>query len=154
MVYGFADFKFGVGFEVFPNCGFGVVARAPGAIGEHFLWEVFDDGVEDDAVTRLAYQRSIGAEFFEDMRVCVIAVQTHEDFGVVRGNFVDLLDDFGRDARALDHLDARGQRMGFDRLPVVRADIDVKAEDFSFRDTWINGLIFFDRHAEVEQGEH
>ncbi len=107
MVDGFVDFKFGVGFEEFPHGGFGIVARAPWAVREHFFWEVFDDGVEDDAVTVLANQGRIGAEFFEDMLVGVVTVQAHKDFGVVRGNFADLLDDFRRDAGALDHLDTR-----------------------------------------------
>ena len=44
--------------------------------------------------------------------------------------------------------------MGFDRLSVVRADIDVESEDFSFRNTWIKGLLFFDCLAEIDQCEH
>ncbi len=74
MVDGFINFEFGVGFEVFPHGGFGIVAGAPGSVGEHFFWEVFHNGVEDDAVTPLAYQRCIGAEFFEDMLVGMVAV--------------------------------------------------------------------------------
>ncbi|KKI99134.1 hypothetical protein PROH_15275 [Prochlorothrix hollandica PCC 9006 = CALU 1027] len=33
--YGFVDFKFGVGLEIFPDGGFGVIAFALGSIGKH-----------------------------------------------------------------------------------------------------------------------
>ena len=86
MVDRLVDFEFGVGFEVFPHGGFGVVAGAPGAVREHFFWEIFDDGVEDDAVTPLAYQRCVGFEFFEDMLVGVVAVEADQNFGILSGN--------------------------------------------------------------------
>ena len=120
-----------MGFKKFPNGGFGVVARTPRAVGEHFFREIFHNGVENDTVTVLAYQGRVSTEFFKDMLVGVVAVQAHEDFGVIRGDRVNLLDDFRSDAGALDHLYARGQRMGFDRLPVMWSNIDIDAEDFS-----------------------
>ena len=37
MLDALVDFEFRVGFEGFPDGGFGVVTRAPGAVGEHIL---------------------------------------------------------------------------------------------------------------------
>ena len=84
----------------------------------------------------------------------MVAIEAHEDFRVFFGNFVDLPYDFGRDAGALDHLNARCERMGFNRLSVVRSNINIKTEGFSFRNTWVKGLLFFDRLTEVEQCKH
>ncbi len=96
-----------MGFKKFPNGGFGVVARTPRAVGEHFFREIFHNGVENDTVTVLAYQGRVSTEFFEDMLVSMVAIEAHEDFRVFFGNFVDLLDDFPCNTGTLDHLDAR-----------------------------------------------
>ena len=96
-----------MGFKKLPNGGFGVVARTPRAVVEHFFWEVFDDSIEDDAVTALTDQGRVGLEFFEDVLVSVVAIEAHEDFRVFFGYFVNLLDDFPCNTGTLDHLDAR-----------------------------------------------
>lgn len=59
----FVDLKLGVGLEVLMNSGLGVVAGAPGAVGEHVGREVFDDGVEDDAVAVGGDQGGVGLKF-------------------------------------------------------------------------------------------
>ena len=70
------------------NGGLGVVAGAPGAVGEHVRGEVFDDGVEDDAVAAGGDQRGVGLELGEDVRVGVVGVQADEDALMTLGRYV------------------------------------------------------------------
>ena len=51
MIDGFIDFELGVGFQEFEDSSFRIVARSPRAIGEHIGGHVFDDSIEDTAVT-------------------------------------------------------------------------------------------------------
>ena len=43
------DLEFGMGFKIFPNCGFGVIALAPRTVREHFIWQVFNHRIEQAA---------------------------------------------------------------------------------------------------------
>ena len=125
------DFEFRVGFEVFPDGGFGIVAGAPGAVGEHVLGQVFDNSIKYHAVTADAGQWSIRFQFREYMLMGMIAVETNQDTRVFLGNVLHLLDYVGVDAGALNHLDARGHGVCFDGGAVVGADIDIHTQHFS-----------------------
>lgn len=73
------DDKFRVGLQVLERCGFGIVARAPGAVAEHVFRQIFHDGVEDHAVTINGRQRGIGLKFSEDMFMSVIAIEADQN---------------------------------------------------------------------------
>lgn len=52
--------ELGVGLEIVVDGGLGVVARPPGAVGEHDGGHVHDGGVEDDAVAAGSDQWGVG----------------------------------------------------------------------------------------------
>jgi hypothetical protein len=51
MLNAFVDFKLGLSLEILPHCRFRIIARPPGAVREHVGRHVFDECVENDAVT-------------------------------------------------------------------------------------------------------
>ena len=59
MLDALVDLELGMGLEIFPDGCLGVVARPPGAVGEHVGGHVFDNSVKNDAVTALAGEWSI-----------------------------------------------------------------------------------------------
>ncbi len=63
MVDGLVDFEFGVGFQELEDSGFGIVAGAPWAIGEHLLWHVFNQRVKNHTIPPLAYEWRVGFQF-------------------------------------------------------------------------------------------
>ena len=99
MLDGFIDFEFGVGFKVFPDCGFGVVAGPPGAIGEHVCWHILDDGVEYDTVAAIAGERGICLQLGKHVIMGMVAVEADQNAIVlVVCNGLDLFDGLWRNA--------------------------------------------------------
>jgi len=150
----FVDLELQVGLEVLVDGGLGVVAGAPWAVGEHVCGQVFDDGVEDDAVAAGGDQRGVGLEFGEDVRVGVVGVQADQDALVARGLGVHLFDDLGGDGGALDHVDAVGHGVGHDGGAVMGADVDVDAEHAPLGVCWVQWRALLHRVAVVQQREH
>lgn len=98
MRYVLVDFEFGVGFKVFPHGGFWVVAGTPGAVGEHVLGHILNQGIHNHTVATDAGERGIGFQFSQYMLVGMITVETDQDTRKILGDVPYLLDDVRGDA--------------------------------------------------------
>ena len=133
MVDLFVDFELWVLLEVLVDGGLGVVAGAPGAVGEHIGGQVVDNRVEDDAVAARDNKRGVGLEFGKDVVVGMVRIQADQNALVALGLVVDLVNDLWGDGGALDHVDAVGHGVGLDGRAVVGADVNVDAEHSPLR---------------------
>ena len=61
----------------------------------------------------------------------VVGVKADQDSLVVFGNLLDLLNDFERNAGALDHLNTTGHWVSLNGGSVVDADVDIDAYHFT-----------------------
>lgn len=148
------DFKLRMVFQIFPNSGLGVVTWTPWTIRKHVRRHVFNDRVKYDAITALANQRGIGLQLGQDVCVGMVAIQTNEHARMIGRNTVDSIDDFGIDARPLDHLDTRKHRVTFNGFAVVGSDVDINSQHLATRLTRIKGCALLNGVGHVEQGEH
>ena len=130
MLDAFINLKLWISLQVFPNGSFRIVTGAPGAVGEHVGGHVFDDGVKDAAVTADASEWSVGMQLSQYMGV--VGVEADQNSLVVLGDCFHLGNNFWRNARTLNHLDARCHGVGFDGGTVVGADFDNKHFAFGF----------------------
>src|ERR1035441_2319783 len=100
------DLEFRMTLEVLSHSSPGVVARTPGAVGKHLGGHVVDHGVEYHAVTAHRGERSVGLKFGQNVVVSVVAIKAHQYPPPARRLGLDLVDNLGCDAGALNHDDA------------------------------------------------
>ena len=140
--------------QVFPNGCFRIVAGAPGAILEHFGGHVFDDGVEDAAVTADAGEWGVGLQFSQHMGVGVVGIEADQNSLVVLGDCFHLGNDFWLNARTLNHLDTRCHGVGFDGGAVVGPDVNIDTQHFALRVSGVKHGARFNGVTQIKLRQH
>lgn len=146
----FVDLEFLVSFEIFPDSCFGIVARPPRAVREHFPGHVLNDGIENDTVAADAGEWRICLQFGQHVIVRVVAVEADQYARVVSGESLDLINNLWRNAGTLNHLYARRHRVRLNGGAVMRANINVDAQHHTARNFRIQILARLDGIAYIQ----